>query len=831
MNEREIFEHALQFDEFAERDQFLERACRDNPALRQRIESLLAASQRDDSFLALPDTQLVDEPSQDAAVGQAIGPYKLLENIGEGGFGVVYMAEQQKPVRRTVAIKVIKPGMDSRQVIARFEAERQALAMMDHPHITKVLDAGTTSSGRPYFVMELVKGVPITTYCDQRRLTLPQRLQLFVSVCQAIQHAHSKGVIHRDIKPGNVLVAAYDDRPIVKVIDFGIAKATGQQLTEATLHTGFGAVVGSMEYMSPEQASFNQLDIDTRSDVYSLGVLLYELLTGSPPLTTEQLRQIGLLESLKTIREQEPPRPSMRVSTDEGLPSLAASRSTEPARLAALLRGDLDWVVMKAIDKNRDRRYETVSGLAAEIERYLTGNPVLAHPPSLVYQFRKWSWKHRGGVAASLVALVLFLVAGVSWVYRIDQQTRQRAEHSSRVAAALDDAAQKLGAAIGAPIGSQAEWIAARASADRINELMRDAPVQQEVAQRAGDFLSGFEAANQDRELAEQIENVVMTSATHEDLASWERMDRQFQELFANYGIDFGQQTATEVAKRIREHRSTEQLCDALELWIGTRGQLSAMGGPAATRETMQPWAEALLAADDHPVRTGIRRLIYAGTLPTIAQIDAVIEGVDLNALSPRTLSWLATTYAMAGGIDESDDVFALATRLYPSDLMLNFDYAYTLAGQQRWAMAIRYYLRCVAVRPSVSGPWRGLGNAYRENDEYEASRDSLLEAIRWEPDYGPIHLDLARTLLKLGEPAEAESHARQAMELGHATVDVTLVRSLALMELDRYPEALVLLNKCLENTQDSAAESSQLRQLKKTCQHKLAESIQARDE
>src|SRR5499433_995131 len=278
--------------------------------------------------------------------------------------------------------------MDTRQVLARFEAERQALALMDHPNIARVLDAGTTDSGRPYFVMELVRGVPITEYCDEQRLTPRDRLELFLPVCQAVQHAHQKGIIHRDLKPSNVMVALYDGKPVPKVIDFGVAKAAGQALTDKTLVTGFGALVGTLEYMSPEQAEVNQLDIDTRSDIYSLGVLLYELLAGSPPFTRKESEKGGLLEMLRVIREQEPTRPSAKLSTAEGLPTLAANRGTEPAQLTKLVRGELDWIVMKALEKDRNRRYETANSLATDVQRYLNDEPVQACPPSAVYRFR-----------------------------------------------------------------------------------------------------------------------------------------------------------------------------------------------------------------------------------------------------------------------------------------------------------------------------------------------------------------------------------------------------------------------------------------------------------
>ncbi|HEX5105116.1 MAG TPA: protein kinase, partial [Pirellulaceae bacterium] len=344
-------------------------------------------------------------------LGTQIGPYKLLEQIGEGGFGVVYMAEQASPVRRRVALKLIKPGMDSHQVVARFEAERQALAVMDHPHIAKVLDAGTTDSGRPYFVMELVRGVPVTQYCDENSLSVRERLDLFMAICQAIQHAHTKGIIHRDIKPTNVLVTRQDGQPVVKVIDFGIAKAMGQRLTERTLFTGFAQMIGTPLYMSPEQAELSSTDIDTRSDIYSLGVLLYELLTGSTPVNKKQLKEAAFDEIRRIIREDEPPKPSTRISSAESAPSIAAQRHTEPAKLARLVRGELDWIVMKALEKDRNRRYETASGFARDIERYLNDEPVLACPPSAAYRFGKFARRNRGALAIASVAVLSVLLA------------------------------------------------------------------------------------------------------------------------------------------------------------------------------------------------------------------------------------------------------------------------------------------------------------------------------------------------------------------------------------------------------------------------------------
>src|SRR5262245_53258971 len=373
MTERSIFLAALEIDDLAERAGYVAQACGGDADLLSRVEELLKAHLHPGGFMERPAPALVstiDRPPAVEEIGNVIGPYKLLEQLGEGGFGVVFLAEQQTPVRRRVALKVLKPGMDTRQVVARFEAERQALALMDHPHIAKVFDGGATCSGRPYFVMELVKGVPITDFCDQCQLTPRQRLELFLPVCHAVQHAHQKGIIHRDLKPSNVLVALYDGRPVPKVIDFGVAKAISPTLSERARLTEVGVLVGTLEYMAPEQAELNNLDIDTRADIYSLGVLLYELLTGSPPFTSEQLRDVGFGEILRLIKEVEPPKPSTRLSSSTELARIAAARRVEPKTLTRLLTGELDWIVMKCLEKERGRRYETADALAARSEEH-----------------------------------------------------------------------------------------------------------------------------------------------------------------------------------------------------------------------------------------------------------------------------------------------------------------------------------------------------------------------------------------------------------------------------------------------------------------------------
>ncbi|MGA2247477.1 MAG: protein kinase [Verrucomicrobiota bacterium] len=449
-----LFSVARQLPE-RERSAFLDQACADDPALRQCVEDLLQAIDVAGDFLEGP---AADSFAPDGTVrftakaaempGDKIGHYKLLQQIGEGGCGVVYMAEQEAPVRRRVALKVIKLGMDTKQVIARFEAERQALALMDHPNIAKVLDAGATDKGRPYFVMELVRGVKITDYCDKNNLPTRERLLLFVQVCQAIQHAHQKGIIHRDIKPSNILVTLRDGVPVPKVIDFGIAKATtDQRLTDKTLFTAFEQFIGTPTYMSPEQAEMSELGIDTRSDIYSLGVLLYELLTGQTPFDSKVLLQAGLDEIRRIIREQEPVRPSTRLSTMLAgeLTTTAQRRQTEPAKLSGLLRGDLDWIVMKCLEKDRARRYETANGLTADLDRHLKNEPVMARPPTGLYKLQKFARRNKlAVVAVGAVAAALIIGLGVStWMFIRERNAHQEAAAAEREQSRLRETAQQ----------------------------------------------------------------------------------------------------------------------------------------------------------------------------------------------------------------------------------------------------------------------------------------------------------------------------------------------------------------------------------------------------
>ncbi len=456
-----IFFAALEKGTAEERLAYLDAACGDDSDLRQRVERLLAAHPQVGSFLEPPaqaevnaaqaptiplgekcpagprlaETAFYHGPGE--GVGSVIaGRYKLLEQIGEGGMGTVWVAEQFQPVRRKVALKLIKAGMDSKTVLSRFEAERQALALMDHPNIAKVLDGGTTENGRPFFVMEYVKGIPFTKYCDDAHLSIAERLALFVPVCQAVQHAHQKGIIHRDLKPSNILVCLYDGRPVPKVIDFGLAKAMHQPLTEHTLHTAHGVMMGTPLYMSPEQAEFNNLDVDTRTDIYALGVVLYELLTGTTPLEKQRFQEAAWQEMLRVIQEEEPQRPSARLSGSASLPSLAAQRHLEPAKLARLVRGELDWIVMKCLEKDRSRRYDTANALVRDVERYLADEVVEARPASAGYRLRKFVHKHRVAIATlSVFAVLLIVSAGVTAMLAIKARRAEVVAENKRIEA------------------------------------------------------------------------------------------------------------------------------------------------------------------------------------------------------------------------------------------------------------------------------------------------------------------------------------------------------------------------------------------------------------
>ena len=512
-----IFSEAIEKETPEERTAYLDQVCGNNTDLRSKVEALIKAHNEAGNFLEFPvldpsvtlgDGPLTEGPST------IIGRYKLLEKIGEGGMASVYMAEQKQPIRRRVALKIIKLGMDTKQVIARFEAERQALAMMDHPNIAHVFDAGTTESGRPYFVMELVRGVSITEFCDKTDLSTRERLNLFISVCQAVQHAHQKGIIHRDIKPSNIMVTLHDGEPVPKVIDFGIAKAVNQQLTEKTVFTRYAQMIGTPAYMSPEQAEMSGLDVDIRTDVFSLGVLLYELLTGTTPFDPEYLLSQGYGEMQRIIREEEPTRPSTKISTlGDALIDIAKHRRTSPELLPKLIRPDLDWIVMKTLEKDRNRRYDSISEFMADIKRHLNHEPVLAGPPSTLYRVRKFVRRRRALVAAAstvaavvvvgfVVSTVMYLRAEQAWKHEAVARTRaeqaestadeqrQLAEERRAEAETARDEAQQYSETL-KTIMPFFEWDEFVLHADWAG-LARNVPVGVVLTAAAEDFEKGF---------------------------------------------------------------------------------------------------------------------------------------------------------------------------------------------------------------------------------------------------------------------------------------------------------------------------------------------------
>jgi WD40 repeat protein/serine/threonine protein kinase len=521
----------------AERAGWLDRECGDDKALRRRLEALLAAHDQPDGMLpgtvpGVKATLKIDLPdAPDEAVGQTLGRYKLMERLGEGGCGVVYVAEQTEPVRRRVALKVIKLGMDTKAVVARFEAERQALAMMDHPNIAKVLDAGTTDLGRPFFVMELVRGIRITDYCDQSQLSTKERLELFIKICQAIQHAHQKGIIHRDIKPSNILVTLHDGVPVPKVIDFGIAKATEGRLTDATVYTQLHQFIGTPAYMSPEQAEMSGLDIDTRSDIYSLGVLLYELLAGSTPFDGKELMSLGIDAMRKTIREKEPVRPSTRFATLKGedLTTTAKRRSADKSKLMHQLKGDLDWIVMKCLEKDRTRRYETANGIAADLKRHLNNEPVVARPPSTAYRLQK-SFRRNKVVFVAGTAIAAALLLGIiasTWqsVRATGAKHEAMAAKEQAVAAQASESVQRQKAEANA---QQAQ--AAQAEETKLREQADAARLQaeaQELAARQRAYASDMNVAAQalagnNLGRAQDLLNRQRPQPGQKDLRGWE---------------------------------------------------------------------------------------------------------------------------------------------------------------------------------------------------------------------------------------------------------------------------------------------------------------------
>ena len=701
---KSIFLHAVENCARGEWGAYLDQACGENAELRRRVMILLEAHETADSLIELP------EPTAKLGAGFAdskqrdtvIGPYKLLQSIGEGGMGTVYMAEQTQPVRRTVALKLIKAGMDSRQVLARFGVERQALALMDHPNIAKVFDAGTTETGRPYFVMELVKGIPITRFCDERRLTTRERLTLAIPVCQAVQHAHQKGIIHRDLKPSNVLIALYDGKPVPKVIDFGVAKATGPRLTDQTLFTEFGAVVGTLEYMSPEQAELNQLDIDTRSDIYSLGVLLYELLTGSTPLDRKRLKQGAMLEMLRVIREEESPLPSMRLSTTEELANIAACRNIEPRKLSGLVRGDLDWIVMKALEKDRNRRYETANGLAADLRRYLDDEPVQACPPSTAYRLRKFVRRNQRALATAALVGVLLLVAvgavagSLIWMARDRAARRHETEQGLLEALAQTETYLSEGEKqMDNPVRWQMTLALAEAAARRAESLLATGEARVELAVRFRRDRDALQAARRDSGVLVELDRIQLgkaetaagTKVTETPYAHAGAAPR-YATLLRDYGIDPAAPAAA--AERVRGSRLREVLLAALDDWRRVTPDAAERHQLELVLQNAEPAADAFRQR----WLTAVRR----GDGAALAQLAGTPAVQDLPVM---TVVNLARDLEEAKQAPAAEQLLREWQERYPGNFWLNHTLAWVLIHQQssRSKEAARYMTAALALR------------------------------------------------------------------------------------------------------------------------------------
>lgn len=824
MDDDSIFLEALQKPSPIERADFVTQACAGNEALRHDVERLLDAHERAGQFLlGNPRPATVDAPEREGA-GALIGPYKLLEQIGEGGFGMIFMAEQQQPVRRRVALKVLKPGLDTRQVIARFEAERQALALMDHPNIARVFDGGETANGRPYFVMELVKGLPITDYCEQADLTLRQRLELFVHVSQAVQHAHQKGIIHRDIKPSNVLVTLHDGAPVVKVIDFGIAKATGQQLTDKTLFTNFDELIGTPLYMSPEQAALSGLDVDTRSDIYSLGVLLYELLTGTTPLEKERLKKAGFDEMRRIIREEEPPKPSTRISTlGQAATTTSTRRKSDPKQLSHICRGELDWIVMKCLEKDRERRYETANGLARDIERYLHDEPVQARPPSVSYRLRKFVRRHRVGLGTSaVVTLVLLLSAsGVGWLsWRQSAQNRaRRAETERAVTSALGRTEQLRDQASALPTATSLQADAAlviwRQAADTLAQGeaamstgATDDILRQHVVAMRRQVEAGRLQTEQIRARLKRKEQV-FRDLDEARMASVVWVDNRFDYVgaVAKYAAAFAaydpamatENLGQELTRRLsaQEPELREALIVALDDW-GANADSAKMVTLAIQLHTL---AEAV---DDDPWRRRCREAAHA-------KDSAALRGLSAEArqssVSSSSLVRLAGSLMRLGERNEAMALLRFTRGRHPTDFWVHFTLGLCF-GEDATAVERAEEIGChraaLALRPRASAVHNNLGVALERNEQWDEAVAEYTRAITLDPKHAPAHAGLSNVLRKMGRLDEAIAAAREAIRLKNDLAGAHNSLGTALWEKRCLDEAISAFREAIRLNKDS---------------------------
>jgi tetratricopeptide (TPR) repeat protein len=848
-----------------ERPAYLEAACGGDAALRGRVEALLKAHDQPGAFLSEPgppaDADTTDPPAGSAAGAVIAGRYTLLQRIGEGGMGEVWVARQTEPVKRTVALKLIKAGMDSRAVLARFEAERQALALMDHPNIARVLDGGMTAERRPFFAMELVNGVPLTRFCDEARLGIRERLELFAAICQAVQHAHQKGVIHRDLKPSNILVTLIDGRPVPKVIDFGVAKAVGGKLLDESPSTQFGAVVGTLEYMAPEQAGHSGSDIDTRADVYSLGVILYELLTGLRPLDARRLREAALDEVIRVIREEEPPSPSARLSADEALPTLAAARQVEPRKLLGLLRGELDWVVLKCLEKRRDRRYETASALARDVQRYLADEPVEARPPSAAYRLRKFVRRHPLELALA-GALALLLVGGLAVAWWQNEQAGARRETDLR--RRLED--ERRSAADRARLGRNAEAVAALLG--QAEEALRapdaaKAKVALDAARKRSAEGGADEQAQRLGRLGADL--ALLRELDAIDQFRWTWSENQFPDpavaarrtrgALKRFGADPDATSADDAAARVSASAVGGRIVVALD-WL-LRQQRSAAVRALLRLVDADPYRDAVrdaLLADD---RAKLVELVgqkaaleqppgfaaFLGdskAIPVERRRQLLLAAVSRRPGDLHVLMSLVLSYAIGqegganehlryvrygrfsvragpgplgqeGGANEHVRWSQAAVAAAPDNVAALNNLGVALWGKGQDDEAIPYFRKALALDPKHALAHTNLGLSLARQDQLDEAIRHLRKAVALTPKAGWLYSNLGAILVtKRREVDEAIACFRQAIALEPDNAKSHCNLGTALLEKDQVDGAIACFRKAIKlDSKDALAHKS----------------------